>query len=114
VLSILASVNQEERRVISERIKDTLAHKKATHERIVEVPYDWQYTRDGIHLEANAEEQPIVQAAHELKEQGLSLRQIGHELTERGMYPRSGRAWHPESVSNLLKAWEEWPVEARS
>jgi len=48
------------------------------------------------------------------QEQGLSLRQIGHALTERGMYPRSGRAWHPESVSNLLKAWNEWPVEARA
>ena len=37
MLSILASVSQEERKVISERIKDTLAHKKATHERIVRV-----------------------------------------------------------------------------
>jgi hypothetical protein len=30
------------------------------------------------------------------------------------MYPRSGRAWNPESVSNLLKAWNAWPVKARS
>jgi DNA invertase Pin-like site-specific DNA recombinase len=114
VHSILALVSQEDRKVISERITGTLAHQKATHERIVGVPYSWKYTRDGIHLEANAKEQAIIQAARELKEQGLSLRQIGHELTERAMHPRSGRGRHPESVSNLLKAWQEWPVEARS
>jgi hypothetical protein len=76
-------VSQEERSGISAGIKDSLAHMKATHERIVGGPYGWQDSRDGIHLEANAEEQAIVQAAHEPKERGLSLRQIGHELTER-------------------------------
>jgi hypothetical protein len=45
--------------------------------------HGWQDTHDGIHLEANAAEQAIIQAAHELKERGLSLRQIGHALTER-------------------------------
>jgi site-specific DNA recombinase len=114
VLNILASVSQWERGVISERTKDALAHKKAKHERTGGVPYGWQLTRDGVHLDANAKEQAIIQAAHDLREQGLSLRQIGHELTEQGMNPRSGRAWHPESVSNLLKAWNEWPIEARS
>jgi hypothetical protein len=50
----------------------------------------------------------------ELRKQGLSLRQIGYALTEWSMYPRYSRAWQPESVSNLLKTWEEWAVEARS
>ena len=83
MLSILASVSQEERRVVSEGIKGILAYMKATHERIVGGPYGWQDTHDGIHLDANTEEQAIIQAMHELKEQGLSLRQIGHALTER-------------------------------
>jgi DNA invertase Pin-like site-specific DNA recombinase len=74
LLSILASVSQEERRGISERTKDALAHMKATHERSVGVPYSWQYGHDSIHLDANAEEQAIIQAAHELREQRLSLR----------------------------------------
>jgi hypothetical protein len=87
VLNILTLVSQEEPRVISERITDILAHKKPKHERIMEVPYGWQLARDGVYVVANA------------REQGVSLRQIGHELTERGMYPRCGRAWHPESVS---------------
>ena len=55
---------------------------KATHERIVGGPYGWQDTRDGLHLDAQTEEQAIVQAAHEPKVRGLSLR-IGHKLTER-------------------------------
>jgi len=59
---------------ISEGIKDILAPMQATHERIVGGPYDWQDTRDGIHRDANAEEQAILQAAPELKQQGMSLR----------------------------------------
>jgi hypothetical protein len=83
LLSSLASVRQEERRVISEGIKGFLAHMKATHEQIVGGPYGWQDSRDGLHLEASAEEQAIVQAAHELNKRGLSLRQVGYELTDR-------------------------------
>ena len=64
-------------------------------------------------LEADEGEQAIIHAAKELKEQRLSLRQIGAALAEKGMLPRSGRAWHSESVSNLLKVWREGPDEAR-
>jgi hypothetical protein len=83
LLSSLASVRQEERRVISEGIKGFLAHMKATHEQIVGGPYGWQDSCDGLHLEASAEEQAIVQAEHELNKRGLSLRQVGYELTDR-------------------------------
>jgi len=98
VLNILASVSQWERGVISERSKDALAYKKANREQTGGVPYGWQLARDGVHLDANAKEQAIIQTAHELWEQGLSLWQTGHAVTEQGMYPRSGRAWHPQSV----------------
>jgi hypothetical protein len=92
-------MSQEERSGISEGIKDSLARMKATHERIMAGPYGWQDTHEGIHLIANADEQAIVQAAHDLKERGVSLRQIGHELTERTCMrhlvalgiPRAGR-----------------------
>jgi hypothetical protein len=92
VLKILASVSQWERGVMSRPTKDAPAYRKANRERTVRVPYGWQLDCDGVHVDANA------------RDQGLSLRQIGHELTQRGMYPRRGCAWHPESVSKLLKA----------
>jgi hypothetical protein len=112
--SILALVSHEDWRVISARITETPAHKKATPERTLEVPRGWQATREGMHRDANAEGQRIIQAVQEWREQGVSLRQHGHVLTERAMHRRSGRGWHPARISNLLKAWEEWPVEARS
>jgi hypothetical protein len=70
-------VSQEKRRGISDGIKESLAHLKATHEGIVGGPYGWQDTCDAIHLKANAEEQAILQAAPEPNERGLSLRKIG-------------------------------------
>lgn len=60
MLNILAPVSQCERGVISERTEDALAHKKPNRERIVGMPYGWQYARDGIHLEANAKVQAII------------------------------------------------------
>lgn len=65
-------MSQEERRGISEGIKDSLAHMKATHERIVGGPYGWQDTHDGIHLKANAVEQEIVQVALDIPRAGRS------------------------------------------
>jgi hypothetical protein len=53
---------------------DRLAPMQETHERIVGGPYGWQDTRHAIHLDANAEEQVMIQSAHELKQQGMSLR----------------------------------------
>jgi hypothetical protein len=63
-------VSQEERRGISEEIKDSLAPMKVTHERIMGRPYGWQETHDGSHLKANAEEQEIVQVARDIPRAG--------------------------------------------
>jgi DNA invertase Pin-like site-specific DNA recombinase len=73
VRSILSLVSQSQRKVISERTKDALAHKKANRERTEGAPYGWQLPRDGVHLDVSAEEQAIIQAAQELKETELSL-----------------------------------------
>jgi hypothetical protein len=67
---------------ISEATKDILAPMKA-HGGIGGEPFGWQETRDGIHFDANAKEQALVQAALEPNERGLSLWQFGHALDNR-------------------------------
>jgi site-specific DNA recombinase len=74
VLNILAPVSHWERGVISEPTKDALAYRKANREQTGGVLYGWQLARDGVHLDANAKGQAIIQAAHELKGPALSLR----------------------------------------
>jgi site-specific DNA recombinase len=109
-LTMAAGFAEMERTMASERTAFGLARKRERGEKTGgDVPYGFKAVgRDVKRLVVDEGEQAIIQAAHELKEQGLSLRAIGAALAERGMLPRSGHAWHPESVSNLLKAWQDW------
>jgi DNA invertase Pin-like site-specific DNA recombinase len=107
---VAAGLAEMERTLAAERTAFGLAREREKGEKTGgDTTYGFKVIgRNVKRLEADEGGQAIIQAAHELKEQGLSLRAIGHELTEHGMYPRPGRAWHPESVSNLLKAWKDW------
>jgi hypothetical protein len=44
-----------------------------------------QLAADGIHLEASATEQSVIQIARELRQAGLSSRKIAARLAEQGM-----------------------------
>jgi len=67
-------------------------------------PYGWQVAADGAHVEPQRVEQAVIQEALRLKEHGLSLRKIGQALAAKGLHPRQGGGWHPQSVKYLLKA----------
>ena len=105
VLNVLASVAQWEREATGERTAAALAHKRAAGEYTGgRVPYGWQLSADGVHLEPNGPEQAVIACAVELRESGLSLRKVGAELEARGFLPRSGRGWHAKTVRSLLTA----------
>jgi site-specific DNA recombinase len=105
MMNLLASVSQWERKVIGERTSAVLQHKRANREKTGGVTrYGWRLARDGKHVEPHAGEQALIQAAKALKAQGLSLRQIGAQLTEQGYRPRAGRTWLSQTVANLLTA----------
>lgn len=49
-------------------------------------------------------EQRIIQAAVDMRAQGLSLRQIARFLFDIGVPTKCrGRSWHPEMVARILK-----------
>ncbi len=105
MMNLLASVSQWEREVIGERTREAMAHKKANREACgSRVPYGWQLSSDGNHLEPHPTEQVIVRKARDYRLQGLSLRGIGRQLTVEGYRPRLGRAWHATCVKALLAA----------
>ena len=104
-LTIMAGAAEMERNLIRERTSAAMAHKASKREYTGgQVPYGWTLGADGVHLTPNPTEQAIIAAARTLREQGLSLRKVGEELTAEGMLPRSGGKWHAESVKVLLNA----------
>lgn len=104
VLNVMASVSQWERETIGERTKDALAHKKGKGERVGTVPFGFRLAADGVHLEANPQEQEILARVQELKAAGYTLREIAAELNLQGFTTRKGSAWRHVYVLNILKA----------
>lgn len=94
---------QYERAMIRARTKAALAVKKRKGERVGSIPYGWKLAEDGIQLEVETTEQRVMELAHELRAEGLSLRAIGAALEESGVLPpRRSKQWHPETVKALL------------
>ena len=79
-------------------------YKKAKLERVGNIPHGYELASDGVHLEPVEREQEIKRLAAELREQGMTLRQISDELASMGTFNRVGRPFNPKSISSMLKA----------
>ena len=96
-----------ERGIIRARTRAALAVKRSHGEKLGgDLPYGYRLAADGVHLDVDHDEMQIVTAARSLRAQGMSLRQIGAAMTDRGLLPRSGREWNPKTVRALLPAQE--------
>lgn len=98
---------QYERALIRARTKAALGVKRARGERTGGlVPYGFHLAADGVHLERNEAEQAVVALARSLRADGWTLRAIAGELAARGIVPRTGGAWHPQTVARLVGSAE--------
>jgi site-specific DNA recombinase len=103
VLNVLASVAQWESEAIGERTSAALQHKQAKGEFIGGVvPYGYALAADGVCLVEVEAEQAVVREARELRASGLSLRQVGARLAERGLMARSGRPFAVSMVARMV------------
>jgi len=94
VLSMLGSVAEFERGLISERQKDVHAERRSRGE-------VWGVTKGNL-PETSQEVRALVQ---ELAQEGLSLRAIAQELTDRKTpTTRGGSAWYASTVRALLNS----------
>ncbi len=90
-----------ERLIIGARTKAALQAKKARGERTGSIPYGFR-CNDGVCLVKDELEQAAIVVIKEMNDKGLSLRNIAMRLEKLGYLPR-GKAWHPQSISNILK-----------
>lgn len=104
VLNVLMSVSQWERETISERTTAALQHKKAEGERVGSIPYGYRLASDGVQLLEDEAEQEVIRGVLEYRAAGLSYRAIAERLQAHGFTNRSGRRFHPQTVSNIYRA----------
>jgi site-specific DNA recombinase len=103
VFRMLAVLSEFERDQISERTTTAMQHKKSQGERVGSIPYGFTLSDDGVNLEPNKTEQKILSTVQKLRAEGLTFRAIADKLEKRGFKPR-GKKWHPQTVSNIVKA----------
>jgi site-specific DNA recombinase len=101
--TLTAALAEMERRLIGERTKAALAHKKSKSEKTGgDIPYGYDLTPAGI-LIRNDEEQEVIRFIRRLNRDGYSLRRICRELEKAGHLTKRGNAvWQPSTVSKIL------------
>ncbi len=103
VLNIMVSVSQWEREAIGERTRTAMSFKKSQGERVGELPFGYKLAADGVHLEADPQEQEIVARIRALSQDGLSTRRIADDLNGCGYRTRRGGCWRFQYVAGILK-----------
>jgi DNA invertase Pin-like site-specific DNA recombinase len=102
MLHFIVLLSQWEREVIGERTREALQYKRANWERVGTIPFGYRLAEDGVHLEADEDEQALVAQLRALRAQGRSLRQIADALNAAGWTTRRGTAWRFEYVARVL------------
>jgi site-specific DNA recombinase len=102
--TLTAALAEMERRLIGERTKVALAHKRSKNEKTGGyLPYGFNLIPGGL-LIKNESEQVVIKTIHRLNKDGYSLRKICRELENEGYTPRRGNEkWQPSSILKILK-----------
>lgn len=85
------------------RVKAALRAKKMRGERTGSVPYGYRMAEDGIHLLEEEDEQEVVKAAKERREEGDSYGEICRMLTDAGVMSRVGKPFIPQQVRRMVQ-----------
>ena len=102
--TLTAALAEMERRIIGERTKAALLHKRSRNEKTGgDVPFGHDLAPEG-RLVKNETEQKVIRLIRSLNRDGYSLRKICREL-ERGTHKtkRGYAKWHPQTVAAILK-----------
>ena len=92
---------QYERALIRARTKSALAVKRRRGERVGKVPFGYRLAADGVHLEADADEQATLALVRRLRSERWTYRGITEKLNAQGVAAR-GERWHVTTVVRLL------------
>ncbi|NLD39380.1 MAG: recombinase family protein [Desulfatiglans sp.] len=101
--TLTAALAEMERRIIGERTKAALSHKRSLNEKTGgDVPYGYDLTPAGILIKNDAE-QRVIRTMRKLNKDGYSLTKICRELEQAGHLTKRGNTnWHPKTISRIL------------
>ena len=101
--TLTAALAEMERRIIGERTKAALSHKRSRNEKTGgDIPYGYNLGSEGLLVKNDAEQKAII-LIRRLSREGYSLRQICRELEQEGYKTKRGNSrWHPATVSGIL------------
>jgi site-specific DNA recombinase len=103
--TLTAALGEMERKIIGERTKAALAHKRIKGESIggYAPPYGFDLDNTG-HLVKNEFEQMGIKLIKSLRRKGNSLRRICQELRANGYRTKTGKdEWNPKTVTMILR-----------
>jgi DNA invertase Pin-like site-specific DNA recombinase len=112
VLNVMMSVAQWEREAIGERTREALRHKKASGQRIGNLPYGYQLGADGRTLDPNPRERRTQAVICEWRLAGFSFQKIADELNRRGIQTRRGTAFRWEYIRSLVATRRDETIAA--
>lgn len=95
-----------ERIQIKARTSTAMAVKKARGERVGQIPFGYRLAVDGQKLEADPDEQHVVELVKSLRAEGMTLTAIADHLNRKRV-PARGRKWYPMTVSRVLNREKE-------
>ena len=98
--TLIAALGQMERKVIGERTKAALAHKKAVGEKYAPVPFGYQEVEGRLEV-VHAEAQIVAEIIRK-REAGDTLQSIATDLNSRGIEGKRGGKWYACTVKYLL------------
>lgn len=99
--TLMGAISQLERRMIGDRTKMALAHKKASGQKYAPVPFGYQEIEG--RLEAVEAEAQLVVEIQNKRQAGYTLQSIADNLNERGIKGKQGGRWHPSNVRYVLQ-----------
>jgi DNA invertase Pin-like site-specific DNA recombinase len=92
-----------ERLLIKSRTKAALGAKKARGERVGHIPFGYRLAEDGLHIKEDELEQNILIQMRDLRQIGLSIRDIAAEMNLREAFNRGGAKWNHASIHRVMK-----------
>lgn len=102
--TILDAVGAREREAGIGRTKAAMRVKRDRMERCGQIPYGFRLADDGRHVEPDADELAMIEAARRLRAEGCSIRGIGARLFEQGFRPKGGgAAFAPTTIRRILR-----------
>jgi site-specific DNA recombinase len=106
MLTVLAGAAEMERNLTRERTRAALHVKRQRNERISRwAPFGYRLKTSGS-VESDPGEQRVVALIQELRERGLSLRQIASQLAARGLHGRKGQPLSAKTIRAILRRSE--------